>query len=81
MVPSVTTRIETHADVTLDKVGEGFEMLNDRQSVTGPGGDGQEDGQIQAAAAKLFLPGFVGHTLCHKVLTENVVQKFKSSRF
>ena len=23
--------------------------------------------EVQTAAPKLFLPGFVGHTLCHKV--------------
>ena len=37
------------------------------QPVAGAGGDREQDSQVETAAPKLLLPGFVGHTLCHKV--------------
>ena len=50
-----------------DEIREGLEMLNDGQPIARARGDRQQDGEVETAAAKLFLPGVERHTLCHKV--------------
>ena len=50
-----------------DEVGEVFEVLDDGETVARAGRDREQDREIEPAAPKLFLPGLVRHTLCHKV--------------
>src|SRR5262245_28538737 len=49
------------------EIGKGFEMLDDGQTVPRPRSDRQQDGEVETAAPKLFLPGVERHTLWHKV--------------
>src|SRR5580765_1919969 len=50
-----------------DEIRERLEMLNVGQPIARARGDRQQDGEVETAAAKLFLPGVERHTLCHKV--------------
>src|SRR4029453_9049177 len=59
-----------------DKIGEGFKVLNDGETVARSGRDRQQDGQVETAAPKLLLPGVERHTLCHKASTRPRVKMF-----
>src|SRR5438067_586538 len=60
-----------------DQIGEGFEVLNDVEAVPRSLGNGQENREIETAAAELFEPGFARHTLCHKASTRPDPKKFR----